>query len=212
MKKTVFHYVYDPLCGWCYGAEPLVSAMTAVEGLKIELHGGGMLSRRAITPDFRMMAMTHDKRIHQLTGQTFGDPYFNNLLVNTDAILDSYQVIAAIMAVNALAGKGVEMLKAIQVAHYVEGRVVSSKSVLSELAERMGIEAELFDDYLQNQTQASLNQHIHSSRELMAQVGATGFPTFILEGSTGRLEKIDHTPYYGDAGGWAKVIRNKVEI
>ena len=26
MNDTTLHYVYDPLCGWCYGAAPLLEA------------------------------------------------------------------------------------------------------------------------------------------------------------------------------------------
>ncbi len=26
MTSPILHYVYDPLCGWCYAAEPLVRA------------------------------------------------------------------------------------------------------------------------------------------------------------------------------------------
>ena len=26
MTTSILHYVYDPLCGWCYAAEPLVKA------------------------------------------------------------------------------------------------------------------------------------------------------------------------------------------
>lgn len=26
MNNAVLHYIYDPLCGWCYGAAPLVRA------------------------------------------------------------------------------------------------------------------------------------------------------------------------------------------
>ena len=25
----ILHYIYDPLCGWCYGAKPLVQAAQA---------------------------------------------------------------------------------------------------------------------------------------------------------------------------------------
>ena len=47
------HYLFDPLCGWCYGVAPLIAAAAGVPGLEIELHGGGMLTgsnRRAINP------------------------------------------------------------------------------------------------------------------------------------------------------------------
>jgi putative protein-disulfide isomerase len=27
---TTLHYIFDPLCGWCYGAAPLVAAARTV--------------------------------------------------------------------------------------------------------------------------------------------------------------------------------------
>jgi putative protein-disulfide isomerase len=40
--NAVLHYIYDPLCGWCYGAEPLVFAASKVDGLALSMHAGGL--------------------------------------------------------------------------------------------------------------------------------------------------------------------------
>ena len=29
MSSATLHYIYDPLCGWCYGAKPLIQAAQA---------------------------------------------------------------------------------------------------------------------------------------------------------------------------------------
>ena len=63
---TTLHYIFDPLCGWCYAAAPLVQSAREVPGLTLALHGGGMLAganRRAITPQWREYVMPHDRRI-----------------------------------------------------------------------------------------------------------------------------------------------------
>ena len=39
--ETRLHYIYDPLCGWCYAVAPLVKAARTV--IPITLHGGGMI-------------------------------------------------------------------------------------------------------------------------------------------------------------------------
>lgn len=46
-------------------------------------------NRRQIDTQWRSYVMPHDKRIAELTGQTFGDNYFNQLLNDTSAIMDS---------------------------------------------------------------------------------------------------------------------------
>ena len=50
------HYVFDPLCGWCYGAAPLVEAARGIAGLTIAPHGGGMMTganRQPVTEALR---------------------------------------------------------------------------------------------------------------------------------------------------------------
>jgi putative protein-disulfide isomerase len=44
MQTPVLHYLYDPFCGWCYGAAPMVSAAREIPDLKIQAHGVGLLS------------------------------------------------------------------------------------------------------------------------------------------------------------------------
>lgn len=71
MRNIVLHYYYDPLCGWCYGAEPLVKAAAAKA--PIELHGGGLWDQPGGVPiKTRAQNKVHDRRIHVLTGQVFG--------------------------------------------------------------------------------------------------------------------------------------------
>lgn len=66
MAMPKLHYIFDPLCGWCYAAAPLVEAAEELPGLAIELHAGGMLSgyyRRLITPQWQEYVIPHDRRI-----------------------------------------------------------------------------------------------------------------------------------------------------
>ena len=63
MSTATLHYVFDPLCGWCYGASPLVAA--ARERLPVRLHAGGMMTgaqRQHITPQLRQYVLAHDER------------------------------------------------------------------------------------------------------------------------------------------------------
>jgi len=88
MTKTL-HYFYDPLCGWCYGAAPLIKA--AREILSVRPHGGGMMTgarRQTITPQLRAYVNQHDERIAQLSGQHFGAGYVDGLLNANGTVLD----------------------------------------------------------------------------------------------------------------------------
>ena len=142
MTGTTLHYIFDPLCGWCYGAAPLVKAAKTIPGLTIALHAGGMMTgnnRRQITDEWRNYVIPHDKRIAELTGQPFGEAYFNGLLRDTTAVMDSEPPITAILAAQALAGRGLDMLHRIQEAHYQEGRRIADTPVLEALAKELGL-------------------------------------------------------------------------
>ena len=209
--ETVLHYIHDPLCGWCYGAASLVAAARAV--LPVQAHGGGMMAgrnRRRVDAQLRDYVMPHDHRIAQMTGQAFGEPYFNGLLRDTHAVFDSAPPTAAVLAVQALKGEaaGLDMLAAIQRAHYQQGRRISDMATLVELAHTLGIEPAAFTGEMQRVEQEELANHIEASRELLNYVGGRGFPTFVLQrGDT--LEVLDTGRWLGKPEEWAKFLREE---
>ncbi len=56
MARLILHYFYDPLCGWCYAAEPLIQAAAAA-GVPIMLHGGGLWERPVHAPEAKRRMM-----------------------------------------------------------------------------------------------------------------------------------------------------------
>ncbi|WP_159913435.1 DsbA family protein [Pantoea sp. 18069] len=205
----VLHYIFDPLCGWCYAAAPLLAA-SHLPGLELQWHAGGMLSgasRRTITPDWRAHVMPHDERIAALTGQPFGDAYFNGLLNQIGATLDSSPPIAAMLAAETMAGRGLEMLARAQTAHYVEGRQIATLGVLQSLASDLGLDAQAFVAEYQGALANAVVPHIQESREWLQASGGQGFPTFLLEytepASGARVgQRLDISPWLGNPAGW----------
>lgn len=210
MTAIKLHYIFDPLCGWCYGAAPLIHAAQDIPNLTLVLHGGGMMSganRRQIDSQWRGYVMPHDRRIAQLTGQTFGDDYFNKLLNDTSVIMDSTPPIAAILAAEELAGRGAEMLHRIQHAHYVEGRRIADTRVLTELAVELGLSSDTFI-HAYNTALITSSQHIAESRTLLAKVHGHGFPTFALEDEQGNITSLPASEYYGNPSGWRELLKS----
>jgi putative protein-disulfide isomerase len=195
------HYLYDPLCGWCYGASRLVDAAAGVEGLEFVMHGGGLWPQPTRLPDdMRRYIRDADARVGAMNGVPYGEPYLNGLLFDPELVLESRPTIAAVLAADACEpGKGLAMLHAIQAAHYVEGRHVVQPSVLDQLATRIGLEPGAFAAAL---AAAPVDAHIAESRRLMATVGAAGFPTFVLE-LDGRYLGAPHNRFAGNPDGFA---------
>lgn len=207
------HYVFDPLCGWCYGAAPLVAAARGVPGLDIAIHAGGMMAGpncQAVSPELRDYVMTHDKRIARLTGQLFGDAYFDGLLRDTGAVMDSAPPCTAILAADELAGRGLDMLQRVQRAHYVAGRRIADANVLAELAQEMGLDRSAFAASYARLAGTATERHFIESRSWLARSGGHGFPTIALERADGTLARLDVGAWLGRALEWADYLREQV--
>jgi putative protein-disulfide isomerase len=203
VTSTRLHYIHDPLCGWCYAAAPLVKA--AREALQVVAHAGGMLTgarRRTITDEWRQYVMPHDRRIAQLSGQLFGAPYFDGLLRDHTAVMDSAPPTTAVLAAEQLGGRGLDLLARLQTAHYVDGRRIADRDVLIELAGEIGLDREAFAAAFDSLSGAPTEAHFAESGRLLRRVGGQGFPTFALETDDGRLELVASAPYLGQPQAW----------
>jgi putative protein-disulfide isomerase len=197
METATLHYIHDPMCGWCYGAAPLVKA--AREVVDVRPHGGGMMAgaqRRRVSAQLRAFVMPHDRRIAQVSGQPFGSAYFDGLLRDESAVFDSEPPIAAMLAAQNVAGRGLDMLARMQQAHYVEGRRIAERAVLVELAGAIGLETRAFEQALAEVEGPVVQAHIAATRALMNRVGVAGFPSFVLE-VDGRMCVLEVGSYFG---------------
>jgi len=178
--NATLHYLYDPLCGWCYGAEPLAKAAENVVGLNLKLHAGALWPEPTQLPvEMRRYIQQADARIAQMSGQPFGDAYLNHLLLDATLVLESRPVVAAVLAAQELdATKMLPMLRGIQHAHYEQGRHVVQESTLVDIAKAVGLDPAAFTAALHS---VPVDRHIAESREFMNNIGAQGFPTFVLQ-------------------------------
>ena len=180
MNDTTLHYVYDPLCGWCYGAAPLLEAAAGLPTLQIALHAGGLWlgsRRQPMGQALRDHVRPHDERIQALTGQLFGERYFNELLLSDGLLLDSEPPIRAILAVTELGGDGLSLLHRIQQSHYLDGQWVGDQAHLARLAQEQGITPEAFALAF---GQVDLAGHLAQSQGWLRRLGGQGFPTLGL--------------------------------
>jgi putative protein-disulfide isomerase len=208
MTTATLHYIYDPLCGWCYGSAPLVKAARDIGGLRFVLHGGGMMAgsaRQLASESLRQFIMPHVDRITGMTGQVFAKPYTDGLLRDHTAMLDSEPPTAAILAVEAAAGRGADMLAHMQKAHYIDGLALSDRAALASLAEGIGIERGAFDAEFSKALGSTVQAHMTESRRLLSRVGGQGFPTFALETPRG-MAMIDSSRWLGKPVEWRKLL------
>ncbi|MCM5553943.1 DsbA family protein [Pleomorphomonas sp. NRK KF1] len=183
-------YLFDPLCGWCYGAAPALDQLSAIEGVTVQLAPTGLFAgenARPMDASFAAYAWQNDQRISRLTGQTFSDSYRVNVLGATGGLFDSAPATLGVVAVALTEPKrAFEALKALQRARYVEGLDNSSLQVVSEVLSREGF-AEAARRVLEPDAEllAAYRARIDAARREMARFGAQGVPTLVVEDESG---------------------------
>ncbi|TRN07545.1 protein-disulfide isomerase [Vibrio fluvialis] len=194
------HYIFDPMCGWCYGATTLMQALAAHPEVNLAMHPGGMMTRSALSDDFRQHILEADQRIAGLTRQPFGDAYIARVRSGETIMLDSYLTAQAILAAQLTGQSPFEMLKRIQAGHYVQGLAVAERDVLDGLATEMDIDADSWQQAMQ-EAKASLMPEIERTQMLMSQWGLGGFPSLVLE-QNGQFKSVPVSHYYGRERDW----------
>jgi putative protein-disulfide isomerase len=91
------------------------------------------------------------------------------------------------------------MLRAIQHAHYERGLKVVEPAVLRQLAEAIGLDGDAFGTA---SARVAVDEHISNTRRFMQQIGAGGFPAFVLEAG-GQWFAVPHQRYASDPAGFA---------
>lgn len=185
MKDTL-HYVFDPLCGWCYGAGATISRLSANPGVQLNLAPSGLFSgagARAMDDEFAAYAWSNDQRIERLTGQPFSDGYRSKVLADRQQRFDSGPATVALTAVARTAPeRELDALAAIQRARYVEGLDITLADPLRGVLLALGLEqaAALLQTPDATLLEATRRRVAHA-RSLLNEFGARGVPAFILE-------------------------------
>ena len=199
------HYFFDPLCGWCYGIAPLIKAAAALPSVELHLHAGGLWPRPTVLPaSVRKQIRAADARVGQLSGQPYGPRYLDVLLPSDGMVLHSQPVTAAVLAARSLRpGADLEMLRAIQTAHYVGGEHVVERETLLRLANGLGLDAAAFSAALDP---AVADAHMSSTQRKMEQLGVSGFPAVFIE-QAGQFAELPPQNYFGNPAGFVAAIQ-----
>lgn len=139
-----------------------------------------------------------------MSGQPYGDAYLAGLLSDPTMTLESRPTTQAVLAAELIeASKGLAMLKGIQHAHYEHGLRVVEAEVLREIAVEIGLEPDAFEAAL---AEVDVDTHISNARRFMQQIGAGGFPAFVLQVGD-QWFAVPNRQFASDAAGFAGWLR-----
>ena len=180
-------YLLDPLCGWCYGASPVLQQLGQLPGMQLELAPTGLFAGaggRTLDAEFAQYAWANDMRIQQLTGQRFSEQYRSEVLGKLGSRFDSTATTLALTAVALTApAREFAALKVLQQARYVQARDTGNGAVVAQLLREMQLEVAadllLADDA---QLLAANAARLVKAQGLMQAFGAQGVPALIVKG------------------------------
>ncbi|WP_033068804.1 DsbA family protein [Thalassospira australica] len=195
-------YLFDPLCGWCYGAAPALTKLVEMPEIDVKLMPTGLFAghgARKMDANFASFAWDNDQRIAKLTGQVFSMAYRNDVLKKPNGSFDSGPAGLALAAVQITAPEHTfKALKAFQNARYVDGLDNANDDLLIKILRDIDLGAAA--NLLAKPTpelRASYQDATEQAQRLMQRFGLRGVPSLLVETASG--PKVIHsTLLYGD--------------
>lgn len=204
-------YLFDPLCGWCYGAAPAMQSIARDGQWQVEPLPTGLFAgdpSRRIDGAFADHVEQADARIATLTGQVFSERYRRDVVRNPSVAFDSQAATEALSAVHRLSpAHELAALHAIQHARYVEGRDVADRHVLAEVLasvfaaeRRVGVDWATPTFWRHQLSEPTLSAHnaqrVERAHRVMRAVGAQGVPALAIETPQG-LQAVPSSVLFG---------------
>ena len=174
--KPVILYVGDPMCSWCYGFAPEISKVKAhFSKFDFKLILGGLRpGGRETMAELGDFLRHHWEQVHGRTGQ----PFSYEILGDSDFVYDTEPACRAVVVAKMMApDRTLEYFKAVQTAFYAEGENTSSARLYLDIAARMGLDTQTFEELYASE---EIRQKTLADFQLAGQLGVRGFPAVLL--------------------------------
>lgn len=192
------YYVYDALCGWCYGFSPVIRQLEerfVGPDLKLEVISGGMIDESRAQPighmaDYILQSLP---RLETMTGVSFSEAY-------KQVLREGSRVYASLWPSRALTAwkqlfpeRQREFATALQNAIFVDADPTDNMAMYPLIASRLGADAEQYHEMLNSE---SIHYSTQVEFQFTQELGITGFPALIgLKAGKFYLLARGYTPY-----------------
>ncbi len=178
MSDKHFVYFADPMCSWCYGFSPVISALAAQfsDRLPVRLVMGGLRAgnTQAMRPQDKDYIRNAWTRVGQASGQPFDFAFFDR----DTFVYDTEPACRAVVTMRRRApDKALGFMGAIQRAFYGNNQDITQTEVLADIAEReTGIDAATFTaEFMAPETRNETFRDFLVAQ----QAGVQGFPCLV---------------------------------
>lgn len=216
MEKPQIMYIFDPLCGWCYGFSPVIKKLKDEfqDVFDFKVYTGGMvLGERVGTIDekFKFLKEGAIENVEKTTGVHFGEAFKTNMLDKGDYIVNSEPPSIAFTTLRALApNQDVNQAHDLQKALYFEGKSFNDTTTYLELADKYGIDREEFQKVYEN---PEARERTYAEFQMIQQLGVKGYPTVVaVIGEQGYMLSQGFQPYEQLSATLKKIQEEKLGV
>lgn len=180
--KTKIVYIYDALCGWCYGFSPVISKIheTYQDAFEFEIISGGLKIGSAVGPIGEIAPYIKAgayKDVEKMSGVRFGDVFVNGPLQEGTMILNSMPPAIALSIVKAqLPHKSFEFGSLLQYAVYYDGMHPEDIDAYEKYAAQIGLDS---DSFLADMKKPEYLEMAEQDIGFAQRLGIRGFPSMI---------------------------------
>ena len=181
MKPKII-YVYDALCGWCFGFSPVMQAIHGAycKEFDFEIISGGMMLREGAGRVSKVAAYIRDtyKRVEETTGIIFGLAFLKNL-EEGEMIFNSETPAMALSAFKRMQPENAfEFAVHIQNSVYFDGKEPEHIDLYRYLAVNYGIDP---DEFERRMTSQAAKDEAHYDFALAKQLNVSAYPAVFIQ-------------------------------
>ena len=178
---TKLFYIYDALCGWCYGFSPVIHEFVATNKLDCEVLSGGMITGNRVGPigEVAGYIKTAYRDVEARSVVRFGKPFLEGTLEEGSAVFTSIPAAIAMAVFKSVMPKHqLDFASEIQRAIYHQGKPPAEHETYSSIVTKYGIEPNSFKNLM---GETEYFDRAQDEFDRVAQLSVSGFPTLVLQ-------------------------------
>jgi putative protein-disulfide isomerase len=182
MMKATLIYLYDALCGWCYGFSPVITRLRQEYAgeLDMEIYSGGMVlgeNAGMVSSETAAYILQAIPKVEEYTGIQFGQRYRQQLEEGSLYQSSLKPAIALSVFKNHLPEEAVFFAAALQKAAFLQGESLEADDTYRKLLE--AYPAISSEQFLQEMHTENALHSAYEDFRYAAELGATGFPALL---------------------------------
>lgn len=181
-ERPALYYIYDALCGWCYGFSPVMVRLFEQysDRMDFDVISGGMIRGENVHPASEVAdyIFKNYPRVEQMSGVVFGEPFLDGILVTGTAMFNSMPAALAMCVFKTmLPQRAVPYAASIQFAIHHDGMEPEDMEGYARLAVLQGVDATEFSLRLADPACVQMAEEEFS---LVHAWGIQGFPALVI--------------------------------